>query len=90
MKEYSARTAYLMMMVGAAAFALMGAASQAAARDCDWRMVAFSRAALCLVFADIIARAGGVRWVFFKPRTLWIRSVTAHFVVRIRTVAANI
>lgn len=77
MNRNAARNAYGLMVMGAAAFALMGAASQAAARTCDWRLVAFSRAALCLVFSVILARAGDIRLVFFKPRTLWIRSVTA-------------
>src|SRR5205085_707737 len=36
---------------------------------------AIVRAALALILAALLVRASGARFVFFRPRTLWLRSV---------------
>ena len=41
----------------------------------DWQLIAAARAGLALVFAALLAWFGGVRLVFLRPRTLWMRSI---------------
>jgi drug/metabolite transporter (DMT)-like permease len=63
------------MLCGSLAFALMGIQVRAAGAYCDWPITALARASLPLLFGVIIARASGARLVFFRPGTLWIRSI---------------
>jgi drug/metabolite transporter (DMT)-like permease len=42
---------------------------------CDWQVIASVRAALALLFTLLLARASGVKLVFWRPRTLWLRSI---------------
>lgn len=65
---------YVWMLSGNVAFALMAAMASVAGQSCDWRVVAFTRAALACLFAIIMARAAGAPLVFWKPRILWTRS----------------
>lgn len=65
---------YVWMLTGNVAFALMAALAHAAREDCDWRLIALSRAGLACVFAMIMARAANVPLVFWRPRILWLRS----------------
>src|SRR4051794_25481633 len=67
--------AYLSMLWGALAFASMGALGHLAGERCSWQLVAVARTSLALVFSVIFALVTGVRLVFFKPATLWIRSI---------------
>ncbi len=45
------------------------------AQHCDWQLIAAARAGLALLFAALLAWAGRVRLVFWRPRTLWMRSI---------------
>ncbi|HXG64249.1 MAG TPA: DMT family transporter [Blastocatellia bacterium] len=69
------RTAYLHMLWGSCAFALMGAFSHLAGERCDWQFVAVARALVAFAISLAIARASGVRLVLWEPRILWLRSV---------------
>lgn len=65
---------YLWMLWGNVAFALMAALTRVVGESCDWRVVAFTRAALACLFAIAMARAAGARLVLWKPGILWLRS----------------
>lgn len=71
----AAAQAYLAMIWGALAFASMGALGHLAGERCSWQLVAVARTSLALVFSVAFALVMGVRLVFFKPATLWVRSV---------------
>lgn len=70
-----AGSAYAWMLSGAVTFAAMAVMSRAAADRCDWRIVAFARAGLMLVFALALALGRGVSLQWTRPRTLWVRSL---------------
>jgi drug/metabolite transporter (DMT)-like permease len=65
------------MLAGCASFALMGSAAHLLGEEahCDWQVTAVARAGMALVFAFLIARAAGVRLVFWRPGSLWIRAL---------------
>lgn len=67
--------AYLFMLWGACAFAVMGALSHLAGERCGWQIIAAARTSLAFVFSLAVARASGVRLVLFRPRLLWMRSL---------------
>jgi drug/metabolite transporter (DMT)-like permease len=67
--------AYRWMPCGALAFAAMSTCAHALAGHCDWQLIAAARAGLALLFAALLAWAGRVRLVFWRPRTLWMRSI---------------
>src|ERR1043166_2979544 len=67
--------AYLFMLAGALAFALMGTLSHLAGERCDWQIVALARASVAFVFSAARARATGARLVLLRPAVLWMRSV---------------
>jgi drug/metabolite transporter (DMT)-like permease len=62
------------MLCGSLAFALMGALAHALAARCDWQVIALARSLLPLLLAAALVRRAGARFVFFRPRTLWVRS----------------
>ncbi|MHB1034121.1 MAG: DMT family transporter [Pirellulales bacterium] len=66
---------YAWMLVGAWAFASMGTLAHALGPYCDWQVIALARTFLALVFAATLARVAGAKLVFFRPRTLWMRSI---------------
>jgi drug/metabolite transporter (DMT)-like permease len=66
---------YLWMLLGALAFASMGAMAHALKQHCDWQVIALARAIFPLVCVGGLAAASGVRLVFFRPRSLWVRSI---------------
>jgi drug/metabolite transporter (DMT)-like permease len=72
---------YLWMLAGSLAFAAMGTLAHALAGRCDWQLGALARSALVLVFALGMARAGGVRLVFLRPASLWMRSAAGSLSV---------
>ena len=41
----------------------------------DWQWIAIARAGLAMIFAALLAVAGSARLVFFRPATLWMRSL---------------
>jgi drug/metabolite transporter (DMT)-like permease len=63
------------MLLSSATFASMGACTHALNGRCDWRLVAVARAAIAFVLTAWLARAGGVRLRFWRPPTLWMRSI---------------
>jgi drug/metabolite transporter (DMT)-like permease len=69
------RLAYLLMLGSAATFASMGACTHALNGRCDWRITALARAALAFVMTTWLARASGARLLFWRPGTLWMRSI---------------
>ncbi len=73
--EKHASAAYLSMLWGALAFAAMGALGHLAGERCSWQLVALARSSLALVFSLVFALVAGVRLVFLRPRTLWVRSI---------------
>jgi len=66
---------YLWMLCGALAFACMGAFTSGLQAECDWQVIVLARAALALAFSFALAKSAGVRLVFLRPRTLWLRSI---------------
>ncbi len=74
-----ATVAYLSMLGGALAFAVMGALSHLAGERTDWQIIALARTSLAFVFSLVIARAARVRLVLFKPGILWMRSIVGSF-----------
>lgn len=69
------RTAYLLMLASSATFASMGACTHALNGRCDWRVSAVARGAIAFALTAWLARAGRVRTPFWRPRTLWMRSL---------------
>jgi drug/metabolite transporter (DMT)-like permease len=67
--------AYRWMLCGALAFAAMSTCAHALAGHCDWQLIAATRAGLAVLFTVLLAWAGGVRLVFWRPRVLWMRSI---------------
>jgi drug/metabolite transporter (DMT)-like permease len=66
---------YLAMLLGSLSFAFMGALAHALGSSCDWQVIALVRTALALIFGIGLCLAAGVPLVFWKPRTLWMRSI---------------
>ncbi len=66
---------YLWMLCGSVAFALMATLAHAVGDRCDWQVIAIVRTVVALVFAAALAVLGRARLVFWRPRTLWVRSV---------------
>jgi drug/metabolite transporter (DMT)-like permease len=66
---------YLAMLSGSIAFALMSTLAHALGSSCDWQVIALVRTGLALVFAAGLALTSGVRLVFWRPRSLWMRSL---------------
>ncbi|MBM3983216.1 MAG: DMT family transporter [Planctomycetes bacterium] len=73
---------YIWMLCGSFSFAIMAVLAEALTRRpagappvCDWQTVAVFRAGLVALFAAILAKAAGVKLVWFRPARLWVRSV---------------
>jgi drug/metabolite transporter (DMT)-like permease len=66
---------YLHMLWASLAFAVMAAISHWAGELSDWQLVVVARAVVAFFFALIIARVCGVKFVWWGPATLWVRSV---------------
>jgi drug/metabolite transporter (DMT)-like permease len=71
--------ASLWMLCGAFGFATMSALAHALGSRCDWSVVATVRVLVMLVSAIILTRAAGAKLVFWRPRTLWMRSCAGSF-----------
>ncbi len=67
---------YLWMLSGSLAFSGMATLAHALAGRCDWEIVAAVRAGLALLFATTLAWRAGAQLVFFRPRILWLRSIS--------------
>jgi drug/metabolite transporter (DMT)-like permease len=67
------------MIGGAFLLATMGALSHSIGQRCDWYIIALFRAFMMLVTATILVKSSGADLVFWKPRTLWVRSLAGSF-----------
>ncbi len=67
--------AYLWMLISAFSFATMGALAHALRGEVDWQVVALCRAFVTLVAFGAAAVLAGVKLRFWKPKSLWMRSV---------------
>lgn len=68
-------TPYLYMLIGAVAFASMSLLAHALSDDASWVLVALARSAFALLFTYVIARSQQTPLIFFRPPTLWLRSI---------------
>ena len=66
------------------AFALMGKLTGDLSPFCTWQVPALCRSFLALVFAAMLARAGGARLVLWRPGILWLRSFAGRHVPMVR------
>jgi drug/metabolite transporter (DMT)-like permease len=64
------------MLVSAAAFACMSLLARDLHDQCHWMITALARTALAFAFTGTLAVARNVRLHFWRPRTLWFRSLT--------------
>lgn len=72
---------YAAMLIGSFIFAGMGALGHALGESLDWQFTALARSAVPLVCVFLWAKLAGVRLVFWRPRTLWMRSVAGSLAV---------
>lgn len=63
------------MLAGAAAFAVMSELATVVNQDCHWTVVALARTAFALAFTFSLAKVRRIPLVFWRPRTLWLRSI---------------
>ena len=66
---------YIWMLSGCFAFAIMAVLVRGLKEACDWQEIAIARTGLAMIFAASLAVGGGAKLVFFRPRTLWMRSI---------------
>lgn len=63
------------MICGAASFTLMGGMANILGSRCDWRIVAQTRTIFSFLAAATLAYLAGAKFVAFRPRILWVRSI---------------
>ncbi len=63
------------MLFGSLAFAVMGTLAHALRLRCDWQVIALARSLGPLLLTLVLSWSAGVRLVWFRPRTLWLRSI---------------
>ena len=63
------------MLLGSIAFAWMAVLAHELGAVLDWQVVAIARSLIPLVIVGGLALAAGVRFVFFRPAILWMRSL---------------
>jgi drug/metabolite transporter (DMT)-like permease len=66
---------YVWMLGGCLFFTLMSACTHALRTSCDWQVIALVRSLMALVLAVLLTLSAGEKLVFWRPRTLWLRSV---------------
>ncbi len=66
---------YLWMLGGSFSFAWMAAFANGLGGRCQWPLVAMSRSLLVFLFVGVSAWLSGTRFVFWRPVTLWVRSL---------------
>jgi drug/metabolite transporter (DMT)-like permease len=69
-------TPYWWMLISAAAFACMSILARDLHDECHWLVTALARTALAFVFTGTLALSRKVPLHFWRPRTLWFRSLT--------------
>jgi len=70
---------YFWMLCGCFWFSWMGIFAHSLQGVCDWQAVAFVRSFLATLFAAIIAVSVGAKFVWLRPRILWVRSISGSF-----------
>lgn len=73
--DHSSTAPYVWMLIAAAVFTAMGGFARALADRCDWLFIASVRTFLAMSIAVTCAKLSGQRLVFFRPVTLWMRSL---------------
>ena len=66
---------YVWMLGGALSFACMSFLASTLREECPWQWIAVARTGFALLFALALACSTGTRLVFFRPTTLWMRSI---------------
>lgn len=66
---------YVWMLISATAFACMSELAHALNARCHWMIIALARTSLALVFTFTWAKFHKVDLVFWRPLTLWMRSL---------------
>jgi drug/metabolite transporter (DMT)-like permease len=70
---------YVWMLLGSFSFAVMSELTYGLRTTFPWQVIALTRAALALFFASLLVRASGAQFVYWHPRTLWLRSLAGSF-----------
>lgn len=68
------RQAYLWMLSGAASFSVMSFLTHRLSDTYSWELIAVVRTGVALLLTLLLAWWAGAKLVFWRPRTLWIRS----------------
>jgi drug/metabolite transporter (DMT)-like permease len=63
------------MLLGSIFFAAMGLFAESLAKEYSFAWLATIRSALAMLFAILLAKSAGVKLVYFRPKTLWMRSI---------------
>jgi drug/metabolite transporter (DMT)-like permease len=63
------------MLLGSLSFALMATLAHALRSCCDWQVIVLARSMLPLVLVTALALGSDTKLVFWRPRTLWVRSI---------------
>jgi drug/metabolite transporter (DMT)-like permease len=63
------------MLCGSLAFAVMGSLAHTLGASYGWQVIALARTVLPLLLVSLFGLAVGVRFVYVRPRTLWLRSL---------------
>jgi len=66
---------YVWMLGGALSFACMSFLASTLREECPWQWIAVARTGFALMFALALALSTGTKLVFFRPGTLWMRSI---------------
>ncbi|MFN0018096.1 MAG: DMT family transporter [Pirellulaceae bacterium] len=66
---------YLWMLLGTFAFAVMAVLINELKEEVPWQWIALARSSLAMVFGAGLVLLAGAKFVFLKPRILWMRSL---------------
>lgn len=66
---------YAWMLASASAFSVMAICTTALRPYCDWKVIAIFRAGLAMLFAAALVYQAGAKFVLFRPKILWMRSL---------------
>ncbi|MCE9526223.1 MAG: DMT family transporter [Planctomycetales bacterium] len=66
---------YLWMLLGTFAFAVMAVLINELKEEVPWQWIALARSSLAMLFGAGLVLAAGAKFVFLRPRTLWMRSL---------------
>ncbi len=68
--------AVVSILSAALSFAVMGALTHALGSRCDWLTIALVRAVFMFGSSAVVALASGAELVVWRPKTLWVRSLS--------------